>query len=172
MSLGDFEMNYAEYIDGTQTADDLAAMERCRPYIHEFEAQRENGPAGVLRQAEIVRAALTDLSEDFFVFTHAVGLSTFHSLHVVQLGERIRKLRQLLGGKLDSVALLHLILQDQHSFELAVDASASINESHAVQLLDDILDSIEAEPTGRGGWSFKSNQIGFGYFKTKYPKYT
>ena len=101
MSLGDFEMNYAEYIDGTQTADDLAAMERCRPYIHEFEAQRENGPAGVLRQAEIVRAALTDLSEDFFVFTHAVGLSTFHSLHVVQLGERIRKLRQLLGGKLE-----------------------------------------------------------------------
>ena len=81
-------MNYAEYIDGTQTADDLAAMERCRPYIHEFEAQRKNGLAGVVRQAEVVREACINLSEDFEVSADAVVLDMFQWLHLTQIGQK------------------------------------------------------------------------------------
>ena len=50
----------------------------------------------------------------------------------------ICKLRELLADKLNSFALLNLVLQDQRSFELALNSAASINDIHAVQLLDDI----------------------------------
>ena len=109
------------------------------------------------------------LSGDFFFFLDAVGLNKSEGLHLMQIGKRIRQLHELLpdADNLGSFLLLHLILQDQQSFELALNSAPSISDIHAVQLLDDVLDSRQET-----GSLFNSAQIGFHYFEMKYPKYT
>jgi len=162
-------MNYAEYTDRNQSSDNIAATERCSLYIRKFEKQRENGLDGPLKQAEIVNEVFDILSGDFFFFLDAVGLNKSEGLHLMQIGKRIRQLHELLpdADNLGSFLLLHLILQDQQSFELALNSAPSISDIHAVQLLDDVLDSRQET-----GSLFNSAQIGFHYFEMKYPKYT
>lgn len=167
-------MNYSEYVNQVMDPDDFSGNEGRKDFIKQFEELRQHGISGVLQQATIMHKALRIFSaEDLDFCSNAVALDCLQRLDLAKLGERVERLREILGDRLESFALLHLVLQDRQVFQASLKSAVVVSDVHAVQLLDDILDSIKMERVGRPeGWTVDLYQTGFGYIEKEYPKYT
>jgi hypothetical protein len=138
---------------------EVAGEEPVEWSINKFNAQMCLGTAGLLEQCEIWSKAKRLSPESFKVFCEGTHLpqDSHDFLAIDLLSERYRQLAECFGTRLESIAVLLLLMADpDQDFDETVSKVRSFDREHAGRLRDEIVDAywnwLDAHHNQNGGW--------------------